>query len=123
MKTHPYRTKIAALCTSALLGTFAAPAFAQEASVGEGSAASGGGDTIVVTGRLREETVQDIPASVTAVAGEALQERGIVDVQQLAAIVPNFRYTTNAGPSDNLIIRGIGTIGSGPMFEPAVGQQ
>lgn len=115
------QAKVAALCSTAAITCYASGASAQEADNDTEQAAAG--DTIVVTGRLREESIQDIPASVTAVEGEALQDRGIVDVQQLAAIVPNFRYTTNAGPSDNLIIRGIGTIGSGPMFEPAVGQQ
>jgi iron complex outermembrane receptor protein len=111
------------LCGTALIAVLAAPAVAQEAAADGQVVEDAGGNTIVVVGRLREESVQDIPASVTALAGEALQERGITDVEQLANIVPNFRYTTNAGPSDNLIIRGIGTVGSGPQFEPAVGQQ
>lgn len=80
-------------------------------------------EEIVVLGRLKQESIQDIPASVTAVGGEELQTKGVVDIQILQHSVPNFRYTTNVGPADNLVMRGIGTIGSGVHFEPAVGQQ
>ncbi len=81
------------------------------------------GSTIVVTGRLRDQSVQDTPSSVVAVAGEELQSAGIVDIQSLATLIPNFQYATPPGASDNLFVRGLGTTGSGPHFEPAVGQQ
>ena len=80
-------------------------------------------EEIVVQGRLKDESIQDIPASVIAMRGEELQDRGVFDIQVLQHSIPNFRYTTNVGPSDNLILRGIGTIGSGVQFEPGVGQQ
>lgn len=79
--------------------------------------------TIVVTGRLRDETLQDVPASVLAIGGEELQTAGVVDIQSFATIAPNFQYATPPGASDNLFVRGLGTSGSGPHFEPAVGQQ
>lgn len=117
------RAKLVTVVGTALAAVLSVPAIAQDSVVDEQANEAADSNTIMVLGRLREETVQDIPASVTALAGEGLQQRGIIDVEQLANIVPNFRYTTNAGPSDNLIIRGIGTVGSGPQFEPAVGQQ
>jgi len=96
-----------------LLGGLGAGGFAYAQSV----------DEIVVTGRLKQESITDISASVIAISGAELQEKGIVDLQLLQNSIPNFRYTTNVGASDNLFIRGIGTIGSGPHFEPGVGQQ
>lgn len=111
---------------AAVAGTAISPgaAFAQDGNAAQaGPAEENEVAAIVVTGRLRNETLQDIPVSVTAVKGEELQSGGIVDTQVLAQVVPNFKYAVNVGASDNLFVRGLGTVGAGPQFEPAVGQQ
>ena len=89
---------------------------------GVGEALAQADDVIVVTARKKDEAITDLPASVAAVGGEELQTKGVVDIELLATSIPNFSYTTNVGASDNLFIRGIGTVGAGPQFEPAVGQ-
>ncbi|PCI48230.1 MAG: hypothetical protein COB49_06275 [Alphaproteobacteria bacterium] len=79
-------------------------------------------EEIVVTARKRAESLQDVPASVQAYAGAAVQKEGYVDIGAMAASIPNFAYGSPPGASDVLIMRGLGTVGSGPHFEPAVGQ-
>lgn len=79
-------------------------------------------DEIVVTARKREESLQDVPLSVLTISGSYIEENGITDFQQLAPYTPNFSYSQTTGASDILIMRGLGSIGSGPHFEQAVGQ-
>lgn len=79
-------------------------------------------EEVVVTARKREESLQDVPVSVQAYSGDAIQSQGIADMQSLAPSVPNFSYSQAVGASDVLIMRGLGTVGSGPHLEQAVGQ-
>ena len=77
-------------------------------------------EEIVVTARKREESLQDVPISVQAISGDYISEQGIMDLQALELYTPNFAYTTGTGASDLLVMRGVGTIGSGFHFEPGV---
>ena len=79
-------------------------------------------EEIVVTARKREESLQDVPISVMAISGDVIEQQGILDFQALAPYTPNFSYGQSTGASDFLIIRGLGTVGSGVHFEQAVGQ-
>lgn len=79
-------------------------------------------EEIVVSARLREESLQDVPASIVAYSGDAVQAEGYIDLQTLSVEIPNFHYSNATGASDVLVMRGLGTVGSGPHFEPAVGQ-
>ena len=78
-------------------------------------------EEIVVT-RKRVELVDEVPVSLTLVPGDTLKEQGQYDLAQLSSIVTNLHYSANVGPSDNIVMRGLGTVGAGPQFEPAVGQ-
>ncbi|MFQ5659424.1 MAG: TonB-dependent receptor [Gammaproteobacteria bacterium] len=79
-------------------------------------------EEVVVTARKRQESLQDVPISVQAIAGEQIAEQGLVDIQQIAPYTPNFSYIKAAGASDLYFMRGLGTFGSGVHFEPSVGQ-
>ena len=79
-------------------------------------------EEIVVTARKREESLQDVPISVQAISGEVIERQGLLDFQAIAPYTPNFSYGQSTGASDFLIIRGLGTVGSGVHFEQAVGQ-
>ncbi|MEM8981797.1 MAG: TonB-dependent receptor [Pseudomonadota bacterium] len=96
--------------------------FAASIPAGQALAQSNAIEEIVVTARKKDETITDLPASVAVLGGGEMQTRGVLDIELLATAIPNFSYTTNVGASDNLFIRGIGTVGAGPQFEPAVGQ-
>lgn len=67
---------------------------------------------IVVTATRRDERLQDVPISVTAVDGEMLAKSGIANTRELTYTIPalNFRITNaNAQPT----IRGVGTRNTG----------
>jgi len=64
-------------------------------------------DTITVTAQKREQSVQDVGLTVTAVGGERLKEAGVRDVVEIAALSPNVQV--NYGLGNNFFnIRGLG---------------
>ena len=83
----------------------AAPALAQDA--GGSPAADEASDEIVVTAFRREQNVQDVPAAISAVSGEALIERGITDPSDLQFITPSLQVGKSQG-NTAFTIRGVG---------------
>ena len=80
-------------------------------------------ETIIVTATKREESIQDVPIAVSAIAGEDLAARGVQDIYGLMEVAPsivvyNSNSTSNGG---TLRIRGVGTTGNNPGLEAAVG--
>jgi outer membrane receptor protein involved in Fe transport len=54
---------------------------------------------IVVTARKREESLQDVPLTVTAVSSAAIEQLGIRDARDLALYVPGFSNVASFGRS------------------------
>ena len=52
---------------------------------------------IVVTAQKREQSLQKVPLSVSAIGGQALQDRGIRNLTDLGASVPGLQIQTNSG--------------------------
>ncbi|WP_340316665.1 TonB-dependent receptor [Rhizorhabdus argentea] len=78
-------------------GTVAAPSDAAD-QTGE----------IIVTAQRRSENLQDTPIAVTAVTAVAVQNLGLADIKDIAAITPGASFTTTNGFFTSRI-RGIGT--------------
>ena len=80
-------------------------------------------ETVIVTATKREESIQDVPIAVSAIAGEDLAARGVQDIYGLMEVAPsvvvyNSNSTSNGG---TLRSRGVGTTGNNPGLEAAVG--
>lgn len=105
-------TAIAAVLV--LSGTAEARAVsAQEASASEPSSSSSAEDDdnpdIIVTANRREERLQSVGISVTAVSGDALIDRNIRTAEDLARIVPGLNSTASSGSGvSTIVIRGVG---------------
>ncbi|WP_326914732.1 TonB-dependent receptor [Sphingopyxis chilensis] len=54
-------------------------------------------DDIVVTALRRSENLQDVPVSVSALGGEALEKQRLMQVSDLAGSIPNLQASTVAG--------------------------
>ncbi|MCA1197013.1 TonB-dependent receptor [Sphingomonas sp. R647] len=96
---------------------FSSAAAAQDAPV-----AASDVEEVVVTARFRQESVQDIGGSVTALGGDDLQKSGIVDFEDLANRVAGVEML-DRGPNTNEInIRGVtnSTQVSGNALQPLV---
>ncbi len=108
----------------AVLVLGAAPALAQGQSTDEKSAAQASdAEDIVVTAQRRAERLIDVPVAVTAVTSETLLEARVTNIANITAISPSITFvsTNNPASTGNIQIRGIGTVGSSPAFEGAVG--
>ncbi len=77
-------------------------------------------EEIVVTAQKREQSLQDVPISISVVSGEVIREAGIDNIEDLQAYVPNLQMS-ETGISTQLYVRGIGT-GNNQGFEQSVGQ-
>ena len=75
-------------------------------------------EEIVVTAQYREQGLQDVPISVSAVTGDMITNTGIQKAEDLQFLVPNFTYT-ETGIATNIFIRGIGS-GINQGFEQSV---
>lgn len=107
--------------TALLFTSSAIPAFAQDTATGPSDEAqqSGGVEDIIVTATRREERLQEIPVTVTAVTADALTGSGIIDVRSLTQVVPG--YSGNRTSSVILpVIRGVGSGGISVGDEPNV---
>ncbi|MDT8758423.1 TonB-dependent receptor [Sphingomonas psychrotolerans] len=98
-------------------------AIAQDAGEGQ---ASGTGDDIVVTARRREESLQDTPVAITALTAEVLQDRQILQTQDLERITPSLQFKPAGQLSGNsassvVFIRGVGQVDPTAAVDPGVG--
>ncbi len=80
-------------------------------------------EEIVVTAQRREESLSEVPLSVTAADGEALATARVENIANVSAISPSVQFaaTNNSSSSSSLIIRGLGTTGNSRAFEGSVG--
>ncbi|MFM1916695.1 MAG: hypothetical protein RJB01_210 [Actinomycetota bacterium] len=103
------KVSVVALTVSAL---FSSGAWAQEKI-----------EEVVVTAQKREQKVQDVPISITAITAQSIEDRGIESVQDLNGIVPNLNV--NNVPVTGLTIaanlRGLGQGQPAIWADPAVG--
>ena len=65
-------------------------------------------EEIVVTAQRREQNLQDVPVTVSAVTGQSLERAGITDTRQLTQMLPALVFS-RANSSFQPYIRGVGT--------------
>jgi iron complex outermembrane receptor protein len=92
------------------------PSTATESSAGETTNRLA---EVVVTAQRREESLQDVPISVQVVGGQTLVHENLNTLADLALTVPSVKII-DGGPSNALVIRGIGS-GFNQAFEQAAG--
>ena len=78
-------------------------------------------EEIIVTAYKRAENIQDVPVSITAFSGDFLTKNGMVSIEDVSRMTPNFTINTSSYATDNRItIRGIGSVGNSAI-ESSVG--
>jgi iron complex outermembrane recepter protein len=94
------------------------PVFAQDATPAEDSA---GLEEIVVTAQKREQNLQNVPVSVTALGAEAIENSRIADFSDLTRAAPSLTITQQtSSPNNSIVLRGIGTFAFSIGVEPSV---
>jgi iron complex outermembrane recepter protein len=84
------------------------PAMAQELT-GATAANDAGGD-IIVTARRREESLQQVPLSISAFSEETLQRTGTASLADLATQTPGLAFQDSNGAFQAPVIRGIAQV-------------
>lgn len=80
-------------------------------------------EVIMVTARKRQESLQDVPLSITALNSEMIEAQKVRNLTSLAVGIPNVSFddiATTAGTA-NFAIRGIGINSSIASIDPTVG--
>ena len=75
-------------------------------------------EEVVVTAQIREQSLQDVPISVSAVSGEDIADRSVDNLQSLSASVPNF-MVVETQIDTSISIRGVRS-GANKGFEQSV---
>lgn len=76
-------------------------------------------DEIIVTAQKREESIQDVPLSITHVSGDMIEEQQISALEDLSKFAANTKISNTAG-KDYIYMRGLGS-GGNRGFEQSVG--
>jgi iron complex outermembrane receptor protein len=90
---------------AALAALATAPTASAWAQTGDTAKTSGGLETVVVTAERKEENLQSVPASVTAITADDLDTRKLNDLTQITLATPSFELTTD----NAFTLRGIGS--------------
>jgi iron complex outermembrane receptor protein len=112
-----------------------APADAQKGAATAPPAAAGGTATaapasgvagvtiqdVVVTARLREESLQDVPIPVSAVSGEELDKKHQATVKDFAQTSPSLTVSAPNARQSSIAIRGVGKNIANEALEASVG--
>ena len=123
------RTLRSALLSGAIALLTAAPALAQEprpangatqpatgeTQLGSGAeAATGQREDVIVTAQRREQTLMEVPQSISVVGGDALERLQAKSFTDYANLVPGLNVTQDNPGQSRLILRGIntGSVGS-----------
>jgi len=111
MKPRVLRRVPAFVVSATLFSLSASQVYAQEAPRSL--------EEIVVTAAYREQGLQDVPVSISAVTGETISRAAIQKAEDIQFLVPNFTLT-ETGIGTNAFIRGAGS-GINQAFEQSVG--
>ena len=116
----PSRLSLLQAASAFCLAAAAAPTFAQAQS---GEPVVREDTEIVVTARRREESLIDVPLSISTQSGEQLDLRGAPDITALQRSTPNLTLQVSRGTNSTLtaFIRGVGQQDPLWGFEPGVG--
>ena len=77
-------------------------------------------EVIEITSQKRVQTLQEVPATVTAVSGALLDEYGIDDLFEMADLVPGMVFSRAPDDGLALTLRGLGTPARTQSFDQSV---
>jgi iron complex outermembrane receptor protein len=128
MESTPFESDVLRAAVRAVLATgltrgsltfLALPAAAQQGSAAA-PAQSAALEEIVVTAQRREQSIQDVPVSVSAFTAKDIENRAATNLIELAATTPNVSFNTSVTGQD-IRIRGVGASDTTLIFDPGVG--
>lgn len=119
MKLHT-RQKNSALTCLLIAGLMtSAPAWTQDNQDQQES--RGVLEEVIITAQKREQTLQDVPLTVSAFSGDFVTENGVQDIRDIQGLTPNLSIKSRGDTEASVFIRGIGSQAPGIGADPAVG--
>lgn len=91
------------------------------ATLGAGQLSAVQIEEIIVTTQKREQSLQDVPISVSAFTGSFMEKAQISDAKQVASLTPGVSGDTDDSFLDSMNVRGISTNDFGVGAEPSIG--
>ncbi|MEG8054573.1 Plug domain-containing protein [Sphingomonas aerolata] len=102
------RLALAALAASCSTGALAQAIVAPDPATGPAARASvTNGDDIVVTAQKREQRIEDVPLTVTALTGAKMADIGVNSLSEVAAYIPGLQIQEQSANNPGFVIRGI----------------
>ena len=96
LNSRLWRSPVHRAVVAALL--LAPPAmFASPGALAQGTGGSVALEEIVVTARKVEEKLNDVPVAVSAFTAQALQDRNVTSLADIAALTPGFSFEAYSG--------------------------
>lgn len=116
------KSALLACCAYAALGAGGSASAQQASGTASAPEASSGGalEEIVVTANKREEKIDKVGLTITAIPAQTLQEQHITSLQDVAAAVPGLSFSPTTTNTPIFTLRGIGYNGNSLGAYPAV---
>jgi iron complex outermembrane receptor protein len=114
------------LSAGALIATATSLSVGGEAWAQSAGAVADSDETIVVTARRREESLQDTPVAITVLTADSLERQQVGGTTELSNVAPNLQFhsygtLTGNNSAAQVFIRGIGQTDATPAVDPGVG--
>jgi iron complex outermembrane receptor protein len=97
------------LTTALAAGTILPALLAPNLALAQSNPAATALDEVVVTARRREETLREIPASVTAISAEVIERAGVRNIEDVARMTPGLTFVSLGSNFALPVIRGLST--------------
>ncbi len=111
----------ALLCGAALSGLAAMPSVAYAQDAEEAAAAADDDNVIIVQARRQNESLQEVPVTVTSIGGDTLQKYNIDNVADVTSRVPTLNVQVGgSGSGGQISLRGVGSSNISAAFDSAV---
>jgi iron complex outermembrane receptor protein len=102
---------LATLALAMACGFNATASVAADTAASSGDSEGGKLEEIVVTARKRSENLRDIPASITAISAETLEDAHVTQLDDLNALVTNLNIVEAHDNTPDVTLRGVGAFG------------
>ncbi len=109
---RPLRASLLALATVLA----ASPALAQ----GQTDAEARNDELIIVTAQKREQSIKEVPITVSAISGEQMDSIGIDEFDELSAYIPGLNIQEQSANNPGFVIRGITSDSGSAQVAPRV---
>ena len=81
--------------------------YADDVQAQEGASRASGIEEITVTARKREESLQDVSASIHALTGEDLKRQGLLNLEDTIRMIPSMSSIGGTAGANKIIFRGV----------------